>query len=61
MLLSNRVERSFPEPEIESDLTNDYPDEVLEAEWNPILAEIQLLKTREKTESSAEIEDSPSA
>lgn len=34
-------------PELELDLFDDYPDEVLECEWNPALAQVlQLRKQR---------------
>lgn len=32
------------EYEYQTDLLEDYPEEVLESEWNPIVAQIQLLK-----------------
>jgi hypothetical protein len=32
--------------EVEHDLLDDYPEEVLESEWNPVVAQIQLLKRR---------------
>ena len=30
--------------EVEHDLLDDYPEEVLESEWNPVIAQMQRLK-----------------
>ena len=42
MLLYDLTGDLFPEPETEQ--PNDYPDEVLESEWSPVLAEIQAVR-----------------
>ena len=34
--------------DFEMDPREDYPDEVLEAEWNPVVAQLQLLKRRKE-------------
>lgn len=40
--------------EPEHDLLEDYPEEVLESEWNPVIAQMQLLKRhREETQPQA--------
>ena len=35
------------------DPREDYPDEVLEAEWNPVVAQLQLLKRRREEQQSS--------
>jgi hypothetical protein len=37
------IGRSNPEQEMEPEVQEDYPDEVLESEWNPVLEEIHHL------------------
>jgi hypothetical protein len=51
------LNEQFTEPE---SAQQDYPDEVLAAEWHPVLAEIQSLRKRglEDPESSLEASDS---
>ena len=43
MLILDLTTGRFTEPD--TDRQDDYPDEVLQSEWNPILAEIQSVQS----------------
>ena len=51
----NKFDADDDRSELDDDLLDDYPEEVLESEWNPVIAEIQRLKrhSREIPQQSA--------
>lgn len=49
MLTLDLTSGDFSEPD--TDPYDDYPDEVLESEWNPVLTEIQSIQSSEQETS----------
>lgn len=47
------------EQELDLELLDDYPLEVLASEWNPALAQVQLLKRRRQEDAESLIEYLP--
>jgi len=54
MMLRNLNQTDFPDPD--SEPQEDYPDEVLESEWNPVLEEIHALLLEPAEPAPAEVE-----
>jgi len=46
-------------PELEIDLHEEYPEEVLTSEWNPALAQVLMLKQRRQEDAERLIEYLP--
>ncbi len=46
-------------PELEIDLHEEYPEEVLSCEWNPALAQVLMLKQRRREDAERLIEYLP--